>query len=98
MTSKQSRRAALFDPGLVVATPGALSALAAAGQNAVHFLARHLGGDWGDVDAADGQAINYALTHRGRLLSAYTLSTGERLWIITEWDRSATTLLLPSEY
>ncbi len=94
----QRRRAALFTPGQVVATPGALSALADAHQNAVHFLARHLRGDWGDVDAADGQANDHALGHQGRLLSAYTLNTGERLWIITEWDRSATTLLLPHEY
>ncbi len=98
MTSKQSRRAALFDPGFVAATPGALAALSVAGQNAMHFLARHLRGDWGDVDAADRQANDHALTHHGRLLSAYTLHTGECLWIITEWDRSATTLLLPGEY
>ncbi|MDP9313517.1 MAG: hypothetical protein M3R24_21980 [Chloroflexota bacterium] len=98
MTSKRSRRAALFEPGLVVATPGALTALAAAGQNAVHFLARHLGGDWGDVDAADGQVNDHALTHHGRLLSVYAISTGERVWIITEWDRSTATLLLPDEY
>ncbi len=98
MTSKQSHRAALFAPGLVVATPGALEALSNARQHAMHFLARHIRGDWGDVDAADWQANNHALIHRGRLLSAYTLSTGERLWIITEWDRSATTLLLPEEY
>ncbi len=95
---KQRRRAALFNPGQVVATPGTLTALANAQENAVHFLARHLLGDWGDVDAADGQANDHALTHHGRLLSAYTLSNCERLWVITEWDRSATTLMLPSDY
>ncbi len=98
MTTTHYALPAKFTPGVVVATPGALTALTDAGQNAMHFLARHLRGDWGEVDAADGQANDHALRHHGRLLSAYTLKTGERLWIITEWDRSATTLLLPSEY
>lgn len=87
-----------FNPGAVVATPGALEALHTAQQNAVHFLARHLRGDWGELDDPDKQANDHALTCRGRLLSAYTLSTGEKLWIITEADRSSTCLLLPSEY
>ncbi len=98
MTTKNTVQPAKFLPGQVVATPGALEALADARQHAMHFLARHLRGDWGDVDAADWQANDHALTHHGRLLSAYTLRSGERLWIITEWDRSATTLLLPDEY
>ncbi len=98
MTTTKSAQPAKFSSGVVVATPGALAALTDSGQNAVHFLARHLRGDWGDVDTADGQANDHALMHHGRLLSAYVLNTGERLWIITEWDRSATTLLLPSEY
>ncbi len=76
MTSKQARQAVLFDPGHVVATPGALTALAAAHQNAVHFLARYLRGYLGDVDAADSQTNDHALTHHGRLLSADTLNTG----------------------
>ncbi len=98
MTITKSAQPAKFSSGVVVATPGALTALVEAGQNAMHFLARHLRGDWGDLDSTDRQANDHALTHHGRLLSAYTLSTGERLWIITEWDRSATTLLLPDEY
>ena len=87
-----------FNPGAVVATPGALEALHTAQQNAVYFLARHLRGDWGELDDPDTQANNHALTCRGRLLSAYTLNTGEKLWIITEADRSSTCLLLPSDY
>jgi hypothetical protein len=87
-----------FHPGHVVATPGALDALQATGENAVHFLARHLRGDWGELDEADRQANDHALTTGGRLLSAYTLRDGQKLWIITEWDRSSTCLLLPSEY
>ncbi len=89
---------AQFQPGVIVATPAALAALQASGENVVHFLARHLRGDWGDVDAADAQANDHAVKQGGRLLSAYTLKTGENLWIITEADRSSTRLLLPTDY
>lgn len=87
-----------FNPGQVVATPGALDALAATGEHAVHFLARHLRAEWGDLDEADRQANDRALTNRGRLLSAYHLRDGTTLWIITESDRSSTCLLLPDEH
>ena len=87
-----------FNPGAVVATPGALEALQTNQQNAVHFLARHLRGDWGELDEHDTQANEHALTTGTRLLSAYTLRDGTKLWIITEADRSSTCLLLPSEY
>lgn len=97
-THAQPAAVVRFNPGKVVATPAALDALQTAQQNAVHFLARHLRGDWGELDEADTQANNHALTCRGRLLSAYTLSTNETLWIITEADRSSTCLLLPSDY
>jgi glycine cleavage system aminomethyltransferase T len=89
---------ARFDPGQVVATPAALDALHTNGQNAVHFLSRHLRADWGELDEPDKQANDHALTHRGRLLSAYTLRDGTTIWIITEADRSSTCLLLPDEY
>ncbi len=89
---------ARFELGEVVATPGVLDALKTNGQNAVHFLARHLRGDWGDLDEADRQANDHALTNRGRLLSAYHLHDGTKIWIITEADRSSTCLLLPSDY
>ncbi len=89
---------AAFQPGVIVATPGALAALQRSGENAVHFLARHLRKDWGDVDEADAQANDHALTSGGRLLSAYTLRNGTKLWLITEADRSSTCLLLPDEY
>lgn len=62
------------------------------------LLRRHLAGDWGDLDAEDRAANECALRDEARLLSAYELTTGERLWIITEADRSTTTLLLPSDY
>jgi hypothetical protein len=82
----------------VLATPGALRALALAGAHGADFLTRHAAGDWGDVDAHDWAANDRALLADERLLSAYVLPTGERLWIITEADRSASTLLLPDEY
>jgi len=88
----------LFSLGHVVATPGALAALHEAGQHAQEFLTRHRSGDWGELTDADWQENNYAVTRPLRLLSAYQLSTGLTLWIISEADRSATTLLLPSEY
>lgn len=87
-----------FALGQVVATPGALASLAAAGQWWMVFLARHAQCDWGDLDPHDWQANEAALEHGGRLFSAYTLATGQRLWIISEADRSYTTLLRPDEY
>lgn len=89
-----------FDLGRLVATPAALAALEAAGGPAVsrQLLRRHLAGDWGDVDPEDWAANERALRDGARLLSAYMLATGERLWILTEGDRSATTILLPADY
>jgi len=87
-----------FRLGQTVATPGALEALGQAGQLPFHFLARHARGDWGELCPADKRANDRALREGDRLLSAYKTSIGERLWVITEADRSATTILLPSEY
>ena len=84
--------------GQVVATPGALSALTEAGIHPFTLLSRHQRGDWGDLGGEDKHSNDLAVAGEERVLSAYTLMTGERIWIITEWDRSATTLLLPSEY
>ena len=88
----------LFQLGQIVATPGAIDALERAGQSEIDYLARHVGGDWGDLDQEDREANDLALSDGTRLLSAYRLPTGDKLWIITEHDRSATTLLLPSDY
>ncbi len=87
-----------FDPGQIVATPGALAALQHAGASPLPYLQRHLSGDWGDVDPEDWQENEFSLTHGWRLLSAYTLPTGVKLWLITEADRSSTCVLLPEEY
>ncbi len=93
----------LFKPGRLLATPGCLAELEKAGQTLWHFIALHLAGDWGVVDSDDAEANNQALKDGSRLLSAYRLKTGEKIWIITEaedesGDRVATTALLPSEY
>jgi len=93
-----------FKLGKIVITQGALSALVASEQLPDPFLKRHITGDWGDVCEEDANLNNEAIAHEGafdkqmRVLSAYKTNRNEAIWIITEWDRSATTLLLPSEY
>ena len=84
--------------GRIVATPGARAALQAAGQTPHEFLARHLRKDWGDLSAEDRQENELSLREGFRLLSVYHTKLGETVWIITEADRSATTVFLPSEY
>jgi hypothetical protein len=85
--------------GRLLSTPGAIEAMAKAGQNPLELLTRHQTGDWGEVDAADAAANTRAAVEGDqRILSAYMLNDGTRLWIITEADRAATTILLPDEY
>ena len=87
-----------FPLGCMLATPGAKAALERSGQSALEFFARHIRCDWGEVDQEDWRLNDEALERGERLLSAYRNRCGEKLWIITEADRSATTVLLPSEY
>ena len=89
---------AKFNLGQLVATPGALSALEEAGQDAIEFVSRHASGDWGDLSDDDRKENEFSLFHGFRLLSSYRLRSGTKIWIITEADRSSTTLLLPEEY
>ena len=88
----------LFPPGQLMATPGVLALSERDNINLVQYLNRHVCGDWGDLCAEDKHANNLALEIGGRILSAYNMPAGERLWVITEADRSATTILLPEEY
>jgi len=88
----------LFSLGRVVATPGALEALEAAQHDPIELLSRHISGDWGKLDEHDTEQNQLALEQGYRLLSAYVLVSGVKVWVITEADRSTTTLLLPSEY
>jgi hypothetical protein len=94
MNAQQAR----FLLGQVVATPGALAALRAAGQLPFTFLRRHQNGDWGDLCDEDKAENELSIAQGFRILSAYTLTTEVKIWLITEYDRSVTTLLLPSEY
>jgi hypothetical protein len=89
---------ARFALGQTVITPGAAEALEIAGQTAAEFLRRHMAGDWGELLDHDVKENEFSLEQGFRLLSRYETTKGERLWIITEADRSATTILLPIEY
>jgi hypothetical protein len=93
-----SRAARSFPLGQVVATGGALDALRRAVQPPLLFVLRHLRGDWGEICADDWALNDEAVETGGRLLSSYRTSLDERLWVITECDRSVTTILLPDEY
>ncbi|PAP78901.1 hypothetical protein B1759_15790 [Rubrivirga sp. SAORIC476] len=90
-------RAVRLPLGHVVATPGALDVVRAHGLDVLALVHRHASGDWGTVSEHDARANDLALQNGTRVLSAYD-TPGGRLWIITEADRSATTVLLPSEY
>jgi hypothetical protein len=87
-----------FSLGELFITPGALEVLARSDETPAAFLARHVVGDWGDVDADDRQVNEVALREGNAILSSYRTRLGNRLWVITEADRSVTTVLLPSEY
>ena len=89
---------ARFDLGRIVATPGALEALELSGESPATFLARHVVGDWGDLDEDDRAENELSIREGFRILSAFKLGDGTKIWIITEADRSSTTVLLPSEY
>ena len=86
----------LFPLGHVVATPGALAALEAAGELPHRYLERHVRGDWGEVQ--DPEENELALRESFRVLSVYTTRLDVHLWVITEADRSSTCVLLPEEY
>lgn len=87
---------AMFSLGQLVATPGAITELTP--EEMRQALGRHQRGDWGELDSEDKQANEWALRNGARLLSAYRSADGEKFWVITEADRSVTTVLLPSEY
>lgn len=89
---------AKFPTGQIVATPGAIEALNEADQGILEFLLRHVTGDWGEIDREDAAENALALTEGFRIFSVYRTNKGVKLWLITEADRSITTLLLPAEY
>src|SRR5690349_19875961 len=95
---KSQKQAISFSLGRVVATPGALEAMQASLVPPEWLLARHQSGDWGDLDDDDKKANDLAVVQGDRIFSSYNLPTGKKIWVITEWDRSVTTLLLPEDY
>ncbi len=97
-TGRTPMNSAKFPLGQLVATPGALSALAKVGQSPQEFVDRHARGDWGELSDEDRQENERSITESLRILSAYRLRDGIRIWIITEADRSSTCILLPDEY
>lgn len=90
----------LFSPGRVVTTRSVHQLVEGGLLNPTPYLKRHLAGDWGELSDDDKQANQQALKYGDRLFSGYDICTGDetRLWIITEADRSATTMLLPDDY
>ncbi len=85
-----------FQLGQLVATPGAMAEVDH--DDMVEAIKRHLSGDWGDVCEEDKAHNDQALVEGTRLLSSYKSAKGLKFWIITEGDRSVTTVLLPDEY
>jgi hypothetical protein len=87
---------ALFRLGEIVATPNALAHIC---QADIHTaVQRHQAGDWGDLDIHDRQINDRGLLESGRLVSVYCSTGGVKFYVITEWDRSVTTVLLPEDY
>lgn len=87
-----------FPLGRTLATPGALALLAERNLDGISLLQRHVRGDWGSICAEDAASNEEALQCGARLMSSYEIPGGGVIWIITEADRAATTLLLPQEY
>jgi hypothetical protein len=83
--------------GRVVATPGALNLLSEMGEDPFSYIARHAAGDWGELCAFDHRQNEIALREGLRVFSSYPVGR-ECVWIITEADRSVTTILLPEDY
>lgn len=88
----------LFPLGRILATPGAMAAFESSGDQPLDFLLRHASGDWGDLSPEDIRENELSVQHGWRILSAYKLSDGTKIWIITEATRESTTILLPSDY
>jgi len=96
MSERGADAAPRFSLGKTVITRGALAVLPSKDVN--FALARHITGDWGDLDPEDEATNDRALATEGRLFSVYYSSAHVRFYVITEWDRSVTTILLPHEY
>ncbi len=89
-----------FDTGQVVCTTNLQNKVGADNMDSVvsRVLARHVSGDWGDLSEEDKKANDKALKNGERIMSSYNTENNIRVWVITEWDRSVTTVLLPEDY
>lgn len=87
-----------FPIGRIVGTPAAFEALKTNKTTALEFLRRHASGDWGVVGKDDWESNDQALVDGTRIFSSYTLDDDSVIWVITEADRSSTTILLPDDY
>lgn len=98
MTNETKARP-LFELGRFVTTPGAMRVFQETTEDICAYIRRHHFGDWGDLDSEDKAANDAALVYGTQILSAYKVPPhGEKIWIITEADRSVTTVLTPDEY
>lgn len=88
----------MFPLGQIVATPQSIKEIEKNGQTPLHYVLRHQRGDWGDLSADDKKANNDALVHGDRILSAYVLANKVKVYVITEHDRSVTTMMCADEY
>jgi hypothetical protein len=93
-----SLRPPMFSLGRLMATAAALEAIGACGRVPAEFIARHVRGDWSEMTTEDAAANTLAVFEGTRVLSSYALTGEQRVWVITEADRSLTTILLPSDY
>ncbi|MDR5853247.1 hypothetical protein P9239_17885 [Caballeronia sp. LZ062] len=87
----------LFRPGRIFVSPAALQVLRTAGVSPVELVLRHVSGDWGNLSDSDRRQNELSVEAGLRLLSSYDLPTGQSVWVITGWDRSATTILVPDD-
>lgn len=97
-TNTHSTTAARFPLGLLFLTPGAIEALEEAGQTAREFIERHVRLEQGELRDDDHKENLFSVSRKLRIFSAFKTAKGEKVWVITEADRSTTTILLPEEY
>jgi hypothetical protein len=96
-STKHPNSKPLFPLRLLLATPAALERMARHGINGFELVARHVHGDWGDISPEDAKENEFSVSRHLRIFSSYG-GGDERIWVITEADRSATTLLCPEDY
>jgi hypothetical protein len=97
MSTNQTTPVPLFSLGRLTATQAALNFLERVDHQPLSLLRRHVTGDWGDINGTDNEANKQSIMDGSRILSAYVFGS-EKVYVITEGDRSITTILMASEY